>query len=274
MTSPLKRLDYLILALKKSSEKRVYEVVSNFEEAVTLSTFLGRSEDSIRLIQAYSIYFHNPIPYEIEFFCIFQQGVLLWLSGDIEAAVYQYNKCMAIAENQGDLHSKARSLMATGVLSTAKSKYPEALALMEKAETGLRTRGGTLLARCLNWLGLICDHMELFQRAWSYYSEPLELNEELALKGNQGYVLRNMGLLCQRMGFDKQAEGCYRDSMKIQEETGNNYGLADSMANLGMLLLRKRQLFKEAETLLEKSAEMHLEKMIFPVRVFCLPTRL
>ncbi len=263
MLNSSKHFNDLLLSLENLFEKPLYNIVCDFEEAVVLSITIGHNSDSQRLIQAYKTYFQDPIPHEIEFFCAFQQGVLLWRSGDLESAECQFKDCMTIAKGCGDLHSAARSSMALGVLCIEKGRYTEALDLMEKAETGLRIPGGDLLSRCLNWLGIICGSLKLYKRAWSYYREALELIEELGLRKNQEFVLCNIGYLCQRMGLNRQDGGCFRDAMKIQEVTGNNYGLADAMANLGMLLLKKEDKYQEAEPFLKRSVEMHMENSTF-----------
>lgn len=263
MADPSKRLNSLILSLDRYSEKPVYEVVCDFEEAITLSITLRRGEGSESLIEAYSSFFLDPIPFEVEFFCAFHTGIFLQRHGELESADKKFAESMELAKNNGDLYLAARSSMALGVTLCFRGRFSEALVFMEKAEAGLRGRGGSLLSRCLNWLGIICDNLQLFQRSWSCYRESLELNEELGLMANQGYVLCNMGLLCQRMNLNEQAEGCFRDSIKIHEEICDNYGLADSMANLGMLLFKKKKLYREAEPLLEKSVEMHLENKAF-----------
>ncbi len=259
MNSPAERLDSLILKLEKSAGQPVHSVVCDFEEAVILSITIGRNEDSLRLIQEYSAYFLDPVPFEIRFFCVFQRSVLTWRSGDLQSAEELVKEAMKIAEDNGSLQSAARSSMALGVLSVQKSKFSEALVLMKKAEAGLRVDGGYLLARCLNWLGQVCFSLDLFQESWNYYTEALELNEELSLVKDQAYVFSNMGLLCQRIGLYKQAEESFRNSMKIQEESGNNYGFADSLANLGLLLAEKKRLYREAAPILEKAYKMHLE---------------
>jgi len=258
MNSPTERLDSLILKLEKSAGQPVHDVVCDFEEAVILSITIGRNEDSLRLIQEYSNYFLDPVPFEIRFFCVFQRSVVAWRSGDLQFAERSIKESMRIAEDNGSLQSAARSSMALGVLSVEKSQFGEALALMKKAEAGLRVDGGYLLARCLNWLGQICFSLDLFQESWNYYTEALELNEKLSLVTDQAYVFSNMGLLCQRIGLYKQAEESFRNSMKIQEESGNNYGFADSLANLGLLLAEKKGLYQEAAPILEKAYKMHL----------------
>ncbi len=259
MASPTERLDLLILNLEKSAGRPVHDVVCDFEEAVILSITIGRTDDSLRLIQEYSNYFHDPVPLDIRFFCTFQRSVVAWRSGDLQFAERSIKESMKIAEDNGSLQSAARSSMALGVLSVEKSKFSEALVFMKKAESVFRVDGGYLLARCLNWLGQICFSLDLFQESWNYYTEALELNEELSLITDQAYVFSNMGLLCQRIGLYKQAERSFRNSMKIQEESGNNYGFADSLANLGLLLAEKKGLYQEAAPILEKAYKMHLE---------------
>ncbi|MEA3265942.1 MAG: response regulator [Candidatus Fermentibacteria bacterium] len=257
MASPAERLDSLILHLEKSAERPVHDVVSDFEEAVTLSVTIGRADDSLRLIQEYSNYFHNPIPFEVRFFCAFQRSVVAWRSGDLQSAEGLIKKALKIAEDNGSLQSAARSSMTLGALAVIKGRFSEALAFLKKAEDGLRVDGGYLLARCLNWLGQACFALDLFKESWKHYTEALELNEELSLTSDQAYVFSNMGLLCQRIGLYKQAERCFRYSMKIQEESGDNYGFADSLANLGMLLSEEKELYREAAPILERAYKMH-----------------
>ncbi|MCK5841845.1 MAG: hypothetical protein KAH31_06745, partial [Candidatus Sabulitectum sp.] len=74
MASPAECLDLLILNLKKSAERPVHDVISDFEESVILSITIGRTDDSLRLIQEYSNYFHDPVPFDIRFFCSFQRS--------------------------------------------------------------------------------------------------------------------------------------------------------------------------------------------------------
>ena len=264
MDSPAERLDLLISILEKSAERPVHDVVCDFEEAVILSITIGHTEDSLRLIQEYSNYFNDPVPPKIRFFCTFQRSVVAWRSGDLHSAEVFIRESMKIAEDDGSVQSAARSSMALGIISMERSNFKEALVFMKQAETGLRVDGGYLLARCLNWLGQACFNLDLFQESWSYYTEALELNEELSQTADQAYVFSNMGLLCQRMGLYKQAEVCFRGSMKIQEESGNNYGLADSLANLGMLLMEKKGQYAEAAPILERAYKMHLENKAIP----------
>jgi two-component system cell cycle sensor histidine kinase/response regulator CckA len=253
------RLKNLVTSLNDPAGKPVHEIVCDYEEAISLAGKMGRGEDSARLIQEYSTYFQPPAPYEIVFFCRYNTATLLWLNGDFDEAEAGYETCRELALLNSDDLSASRCVMARGVICWNRGKYHAALELMETAEKGLRQCRNSVLSTCLNWLGVICSVLSLLQRSWFYFREALELNEELGLKSNQGYVLCNLGLLCQRMNLIDQAEDCFRDSIKIQEETGSRYGLADSIANLGMLLLKKRKSYAEAEPLLEKAAAMQLE---------------
>lgn len=142
MKNPLEYLDSLILSLENPSERPVCEVVCDFEEAITLSTTLRRGEDSESLIEAYSSYFLDPIPFEVEFFCAFHTGIFLQRHGELESADKKFAESMELAKNNGNLYLAARSSMALGVTLCFRGRFSEALVLMEKAEAGLRGRGG------------------------------------------------------------------------------------------------------------------------------------
>ena len=263
MSDNVERLDFLIKSIKKSEKIPLITIIQNFEEAVVLSLIIGQFDNTRWLIEKYLNFFVSPIPFEIEFFCTFHKLVSAWRAGNLDEAEGLAQEAMKLAEDNGNSHSMARASMALGVLCTEKSKYKEAFVYMKKAEAGLREERGFLLARSLNWLGQITSVLELYQQSWSYYTEALSLNEELSLRMNQGHVFSNMGLLCMQMGLFNQAEECFRNSMEIQEETGNNYGLADSMANLGMLLLKNNKLYEEAAPLLERASIMQFENNAF-----------
>ena len=263
MTNPSEHLEILLQELEDTFKKPISEVVSDFEEAIQLALLTGQSDRAESLMNAYSTYFEDPIPYPVKFFCVFEHGVMLSRSDEIEAAEQQFKICEEIAEFNDDEHSAARASLAQGIVCIEVGKYQKALPLVEKAVEELRKTSGTSYARALNWLGIASSSIELYQRAWAAYSEALEINEELSLVRDQGYVLGNMGLLCEQMGLYKQAEECYRRSMKLQKEACNNYGLADSMSNLGSILLKKKHLYREAETLLADAAKMHIENNSF-----------
>ncbi len=263
MANPSERLEILLLELEKTSEKPISEVVCDFEEAVHLASLTGQPERAESILDAYSTFFANPIPYPVKFFCLFEHGVICSRSDEIEAAEQQFRICEEIAEFNNDEHAVARAQLAQGIVCIEVGKYREALTLIEKAVEELRKTGDVSYARALNWLGIASSSIELYQRAWTAYSEALEINEELSLVRDQGYVLGNMGLLCEQMGLYKQAEECYRRSMNLQKEACNNYGLADSMSNLGSILLRKKHLYLESEALLAEASKMHIENNAF-----------
>ena len=253
------RLNELAESLKATAGRPVHEVIGDFEEAIRLATRTCRHDLVTCLITAYLEYFEDPVPYEVRFHCRFCTGTLLWRTGNLDEAVSEIKTSRDIAREAGDSYSASRCDMALGVIGWAKGDYTGALALLEEAEKSLRERRDLTLSNCLNWLGVTCDNLKLFQRAWAYYREALQLNEEMSFDANQAFLFCNMGLLCQRMGLNAQAEKSFRESMELQEQVGNKYGYTDSLANLGMLILKKNKQPAEALPILRKAAEMLLE---------------
>lgn len=237
----------------------LWEAVSDYEEAILLSTFLGKEQECNELIDGYSAYFADPVPYEVDFFCKFSRGRQMWRVEKLDDAEEIFSQCREFALLNQDSLSASRCSMALGASNWTRGNTLEALDCMEKAETGLRECRDFLLASCLNWMGVICTYLSQLQRAWAYYREALELNEELGCRENQGYVLSNLGMLCERMDLLDQAESCYRDSIEIDLSIGNMYGYADALENLGRLLMEKRLEFDKAEPLLAEAARIHIE---------------
>ena len=259
MTELIEQLDLLIACIKQNKETTLGILVQNYDDAITLSLSVGRVNDTKWIIDKYLNLFRPPIPFDVEFFCIFNLITIHWRMGKLDEAEEYAHQAMKLAEINERFYSKARVSMALGVLCFEKSHFAEAQVFMKMAEEGLREVRGVLLARCLNWLGQIAVALEQYQQSWSYYTEALNLNEELSLQRNQAYVLSNMGLLCIRMGLYKQAEDCFRSSIKNHEKLGNIYGLADSLANLGMLLLNHGKLYEKAAKILEKASKMQFD---------------
>ena len=256
---PSTRLDKLTESLKEKAGRSVPEVVCDFEEAIRLATYSGCNDVATYLISTYREYFEKPIPYEVRFYCDFYTGIRLWRRGDLDEATAIYGSCRDLALRNKDQLSASRCVMAQGVIRWSTGDYSKALSLMEKAEEGLRGTRDITLSNCLNWLGVISGNLRLYSRAWGFYTEALELNEEKGFHGNQGYLLCNMGLLCQQMGLYDQAEESFRKSMALQKQVGNRYGYIDSMSNLGMLMHKHHKLYREALPILREAAEMQLE---------------
>lgn len=256
---PANRLDELTGLLKNNKSRPVPDVVCDFQEAIVLAVSSGRNDLASYLTSTYLDFFEPPVFYEVRFFCEYNTGTRLWRQGNLDEAEAKYRSCRELALSNDDELSAARCLMALGVISWTVGNYSKSLTLLEKAEEGLRERKDLTLSNCLNWLGVICSNLQLLPRAWSYYREALELNEEMGFRINQGYLLCNLGLLCQQMELTDQAEQSYRDSMELQKESGNKYGYADSLANMGMLVLKKRDRPEEALSVLIEAAEMQEE---------------
>jgi len=252
------RLEELLDCLKTTAGRRLPEVVCDFEEAIRLATYSGRNDVSVYLISAYLEFFDNPVPYEVRFYCEYYTGTRLWRMGNLDEASAKYSSCRDLASGNGDGISASRCVMALGVIRWSKGDYGKALSLLERAEEGLRERRDLTLSNCLNWLGVICGNLRLHARAWTYYREALELNEEKGFRTNQGFLLCNMGLLCQQVGLYDQAEESFRLSMDIHRQSGIRYGYADSLANLGMLLYKHYKRYGEALPMLKEAAQLQL----------------
>jgi len=258
MNNPSQHLDRLITALGDSPERSMTEMVSDYQEAISLAVALRRDEDSRRLMQNCLSLF-EPVPYEIDLFCKHSLATLFWNRCELEKAEEYYSAGIELAKLYGDTHSEARGSMSLGVVSWKRGKYEHALEHLEKAEAGLRERRDSTLAVCLSWLGVVCSDLQCLQRAWSYYKEALELNEELCFWGNQGFILSNMSLLCQRMDSDVLADGWVGASMNICEEAGNNHGLAETAVKETEL----QRVKKEARLLEERNAALRLSEERF-----------
>ncbi len=256
---PSDRLDGLVQFIKSRNPGPLHEVAAVHEEAIRLAIYSGRSQLAGELIESYRNLIEEPVPYEIGVYCDFSTGIMLWRSGKFEEALHYYSAAGEAAEKNNDIHTAARCLMAHGVIMWSRGDFPESLELLNRAVKGLRSRTDASLVSCLNWLGVVNARLRNFSTAWSCYTEALGLLDEEDSRSNRGYLLCNMGLLCQQMGLIDQAEKSFRESMEIQQRIGNAYGYADSLANLGMLLLKYCNKPGGALLILQEAAGLQLE---------------
>ena len=103
------------------------------------------------------------------------------------------------------------------------------------------------IAKSLGNLGLVNEFEGNTSKAIEYYTQSLELHQELGNDVSIAYNLNNLGAVNYYQGNYNQAIDYYYQALNIQEESGNQKGIANCYNNLGLLFQRQGETDKAIE---------------------------
>lgn len=123
-----------------------------------------------------------------------------------------------------------------GINYSAKSEYPKALELYEKAITvykklGLKRSEAAILSN----IALIHHKQSNYADALTYYLQALEIMELLDDKNSCAVVLENIGTLHKEQNDYTRTIRYYSEAIKINTELNNKPGLARNLGNMGIV---------------------------------------
>jgi tetratricopeptide (TPR) repeat protein/class 3 adenylate cyclase len=91
------------------------------------------------------------------------------------------------------------------------------------------------LAYCLGNIGWIYNKQSDYEKAMMYYTQSLQIKEELGNKKGIASSLNNIGLIYYEQGDYSKAMAHYTQSLQIKEELGDKTGIASSLNNIGLI---------------------------------------
>ena len=90
-------------------------------------------------------------------------------------------------------------------------------------------------AFALNNIGIIFDIQGDYDKGIDYYSQSLEIFEEMGNKEGIASSLNNLGAIYKVQGNYAKAIEYFTQNLKISEEIGNKRGIAASLNNIGLI---------------------------------------
>lgn len=115
-------------------------------------------------------------------------------------------------------------------------KYPEALALFEKAlvyhrKTGDKHREGI----ALNSIGIVLNCQGQIEQAMEYYEQSLKISREIDDRRGVGATLNNIGLIYRHLGKFELAKQYLDQALSIYHEIGDQRGESNALNCIGIL---------------------------------------
>jgi tetratricopeptide (TPR) repeat protein len=186
----------------------------------------------------------------------FEQGLRLAAAEQHEAAIREFERAFAAAENDSQrcaLHNLiGRSFFCLGRPSEAESHFRQAL---EAAKRGGDRQGE---AAALGNLGIVSLERGKLGDAQNFHERALAIEEEIGNNPDQAATLGNLGLVYADRGELAKAKEHYHKALAIHQRLGNRLGEASQLANLGNVHADRGDLDK-AEEYHSKALAIHEE---------------
>ena len=136
-----------------------------------------------------------------------------------------------------DLPPSAKALFAEGQALSAQGKCEEARPILEKALVLARSSSDQILEMsCLRELGNVANRLVEYEAAITYYSQCLELAQELGDYRNISAVQNNWASIEWDLGDLDAAQARYTEALLIYRKIGNRLGEAKALNNLSNIM--------------------------------------
>jgi len=156
--------------------------------------------------------------------------------GQHEDALRVGQEGIIIAEQTGDLISKATCLHSIGIVLEAQSqnagslkKFEEALEILENVDSQ------KLKAMCLNGIGLVHGRLREYDEAIKFHARALDIAKEIGDVAMAGVILGNIGAIQEATLEHDSALKTYEKCLRIAEELGDLNEKARLLNNIGNL---------------------------------------
>jgi DNA-binding CsgD family transcriptional regulator len=182
------------------------------------------------------------------------------MRGDYALANVRNTACLGLYRDQGDDRGVARALQNLGNVALYQADYEQAEAILQEG-LGLYRKVGddTGTAAVLTSLAVLARNRGDLARARALGEESLTIKRSLGDARNTAVSLNNLARVARdQMAWAEAADMC-AESAKLFAEVGDQWGIANVVANVGIMAQRlgdaglAARLFGAAEVLIEAS---------------------
>lgn len=168
--------------------------------------------------------------------CLGNFGYVFSNTGEVDSAIYYYEKSLAIQREIKDLKGVAVSLVNLGVIhrrqgaiSQALEDYHESLKIYESLNDSFG------IGVNLGNLGLIYNHLGQTDKAIEYYNKSLRISQKLGNKSKEAGTLGNVGFIYKKLKQYDKAKENFEKALELYQSLGDENGVATAYSNLGYL---------------------------------------
>jgi tetratricopeptide (TPR) repeat protein len=153
----------------------------------------------------------------------YKKGQYLVSKGEIDKAIVNFNKSIAMARGAGYMAGVAHNLNELAIIHTNRGEYEKAREMLtEMIQIYKDLDMKPEVSKSLSNMAVTYVREKKFQEAFKWFDELLEWDKETGNELGMGITLYNMALIYhQHLGMDEKATECLAKAMKIFKETGN-----------------------------------------------------
>ncbi|MCP3931882.1 MAG: response regulator [Bacteroidetes bacterium] len=189
-------------------------------------------------------------------------GAVHQIFGNRKIAMESYEEVLAAAEASGDIEKMADAhfhigniLLEEGHHRRAERSYNEALALYQKLS---EKKGQEHLKERLSLLyvnkGKCSQKLNRPEEAMNYFTQALDLSEEIGDKDDSGYANTSIGSFYLEQKDYNKAKEFHQRAFEGFDSTGNDYGKALEYNNIGTIFMEQGDI-EQADSYFQKSLE-------------------
>ena len=199
------------------------------------------------------------LPGQVRVPVMLKLGRVLELVGQWNEAGNLYKEALALAEQQGNRHSQAQCLTATGELLSKQGAYTEASNWLEEARGSFDHLGDESgVAETLHYSGTVAAQQGDYEKACVLYRRSLAIRRKLDDRQPIASLLSNLGIISWYQADFPAARALYEESLAIRRDLRDRWSIANSLNNLG-LVLRDQGDIAGARALLDESLTINRE---------------
>ena len=175
-------------------------------------------------------------------------GWLARLHGDREVAAPLLTEGLAVSQAVGDREAEAAALHSLGFVALERGDLGQAIRWMERAlalALEIESAAGTVrLLICATYTNLaqLALARDDVATAASYLAEARRRQRELGFAWGESHLLRCLGDLARARGEDGEALATYRESVRLARGPGDRRYLAEALAGIASVIVRRGQL--------------------------------
>lgn len=175
-------------------------------------------------------------------------ALLKLFQGELDASKQQYDKCLAIFQEFGDLLGVSACYKGFGNIAYYRNDLAGALDYFDQGLNIIIDQGNKKeIADYLNNMAVIATNMGDLERARELNERSLAFRREMGDKKNVADSLNNIGVLVEWGGEFEKAVPYLEESLNIRREIAYKQGIADSLNNLAEVYYYLGNLERAAE---------------------------
>jgi tetratricopeptide (TPR) repeat protein len=182
-------------------------------------------------------------------------GWIYFRKGEWEAAIKMEEQSLAFSKETDDRLGVLDACHNLGAIYLGKGDYQKAIDNLERCiELETSVSGLPGLASSYNGLGMVYNEQGRPEEALRVFGVALGIATQLKALQTQSYILTNMGTAHVILDQWPEAEKFFRDGLEIKELLHDDYGIAWTHGEVGLMHLRRAE-WADAESSLVESYE-------------------